>query len=606
MRKLLAWTLTWSAIASLTCQAPRAALAQAPAVVTVDECRNLSDTDVRDRIRELAATSLKAELTAIDYGALVTAHWAKADVNARIDREIDAAVALVRSDTSWADRAYSTVSKSSATRYATAVADKTYNSDGFKDALNEMATGVARDAGAQIEKATARISNPIITCVQTALQSRYGGAIAQVFAQESQKNLETNAEQPPVKFDTSDIIANNAASISGLVLVVTRRVIAKVVQSVGARIAGVVASRIVSAVAGLVGLALIAKDIYEAGDGVFPIIAERMKSDETKVIIRDEIAKTIQADIGQQITAIAQETSDRIYAAWLDFKQKYNRLLSLSEKYPAFAEFLKDRRLDQLGKLGQIVDILYGTEGENKLLERVANGSLNKALLDLTDEGLVIAEEQKSIETALRWTAIAGKDLPRVVDLGVYRWLPVDGLSQEKLQKILSINDRIAVARIANLDPQARDLILSLPEDEMRDLARRLNDRQLAAFADYERNLEPNAAKQLLRAVGSDPSIMLSLTAEGLRDAILNSRDQLAALNMITNEEAGLFSYSRILKDAQLVRNGVVNFRVFWERYWVAVIIAGFILLVFVSWLRRLLFGRPQVIIREQGKTRSR
>ena len=102
----------------------------------------------------------------------------------------------------------------------------------------------------------------------------------------------------------------------------------------------------------------------------------------------------------------------------------------------------------------------------------------------------MIAEEQKSIDKALRWTALAGKDLPRVVDLGVYRWLPIEGLTSETLQKILSINDRIAVARIANLDAQSRELILSFPADQMREFARRLNDRQLAAFADYERNLD--------------------------------------------------------------------------------------------------------------------
>ena len=606
MRTLIAWTLTWAAIASLVTQAPLVAYAQSPAVVTVDECRNLSDTDVRDRIRDLASTSLKTELTAIDYAALVNTYWAKAGVDTRIDQEIDDAVAFVRSDTTWADRAYSTVSRSSAARYATAVADKTYNSQGFKDALNEVATGVARDAGAKIEKATSRISNPVIACVQTALQSRYGGAIAAVFAQESEKNLESNAGQPPVKIETSDLVATNAASISGMILVVTRRVIGKVVQSVGTRIAGVVASRIVSSVAGLVGLALIAKDIYDAGDGVFPIIAERMKSDETKLLIKDEIGKTIQTDISQQVGAIAQETSERLYAAWLDFKQKYNRLLALSEKFPAFAAFLKDRRLDQLGRLAQIVDILYGTEGEQKVLERVANGSLNKALLDLTDAGLIIAEEQKSIEKALRWTSVAGRELPRVVDLGIYRWLPVEGLTSEKLQKILSINDRIAVGRIANLDPQSRDYILSLPGDQMREFARRLNDRQLAAFADYERNLEPIAAKRLLRAVADDPSVMLELTAEGLREAILKSRDQLAALNMIIHDDASLtslFDYIRIFKDAELVQKGVVSFRVFWERYWAAVLLGAFLLLVILSWLRRLLFGRPQIIIKE-GKSR--
>ncbi|MBI4723833.1 MAG: hypothetical protein HY765_02105 [Rhodomicrobium sp.] len=594
MRKLIAWTLSWGAIAGLTCQVPRAAFAQQPALVTIGECSNLSDSEVRDRIRELASTNLKTELTAIDYQALVNRHWEKADVSARIDREVDAAIAAVRADSSWVDRAYSTVSKSSASRYATAIADKTYNSPGFRGALEELATGVAKDAGTQIEKATAKVSSPIIACVQTALQSRYGGAVAQVFAQESQKNLEASAGQAPIKIDTSDLVLNNTASISGIVLIVTRRVIGKIVESVGRRIAGMVASRIVSSVAGIVGLALIAKDIYEAGDGVFPIVAERMKADDTKVLIKEETGKTIQAEISQQAGTIAQETADRIFAVWLDFKQKYNRLLSLSEKSPGFADFLKDRRFDQLGRLGQIVDILYGTEGEQRVLERVADGSLNKALLDLTDPGLVIAAEQKSIGKALQWTAIAGRDLPRVVDLGVYRWLSPEGLSRENLQKILLLNDKAALARIANLDPNHRDLVLNLPTDQMRDLARRLSDRQLAALADYQLRLEPVAARRLLRSVSEDPTVMQELSGDGLRQAIFNSRDQLAALNMVIHDDASLVSYGRIMKDAELVRNGAVGYRVFWERYWLSIAIAGFVLLLFLSWLRRLLSGRPR------------
>ena len=112
----------------------------------------------------------------------------------------------------------------------------------------------------------------------------------------------------------------------------------------GRRIAGVVASRIVSSVTGLIGLALIAKDVYDAGEGVFPIITERMKSDETKDGIKDEIAKSIEADVTEQLGTIAQETADRIYSVWLDFKQKYQRLLGLAEQNPDFAAFLKDRR----------------------------------------------------------------------------------------------------------------------------------------------------------------------------------------------------------------------------------------------------------------------
>lgn len=605
MRKFLAWTLTWGAVAGLLCQAPRIAFAQPAATVTIDECRALNDTQVRDRIRELASTNLQSELTTVDYSALIDKYWAKDDISARIDREVDAAVAAVRADSSWLDRAYSTVSKSSAERFATAVADKTYNSEGFKAALDELATSVAKDAGAQVEAATAKVSNPIVACVQTALQSRYGGAIAQVFAQESQKNLGARAEQPAVKIGATDLVLNNAASISGIVLIVTRRVIAGVVEGIGSRIAGVVASRIVSSVAGLIGLALIAKDIYDAGEGVFPIVAGGMKSDETKTLIKNEIAKSIQTDITQQVGTIAQETAERIFAVWLDFKQKYKLLLSLSEKNEDFATLLKDTRLDQLSKLGQIVDILYASEGENRIFERAADGSLSTAVLDLNDAGLAIAAEKKSIADALRWTAVAGQDLPRVVDTGIYRWLSPDGLSHETLEKLLSLNDRIALNRIASLSGEERDFILNLPGSQMRDFARRLSDRQLAAFADYERRLEPGAARALMHAVSETPPVMQELSGEGLQQAIYSSRDQLAALNMILHSEASLFSYGRILKDAELVRSGDVGYRVFWERYWPSIALLAFVLLVLLAWLRRLLFGRPQIVIKEQKNRAS-
>ncbi len=94
---------------------------------------------------------------------------------------------------------------------------------------------------------------------------------------------------------------------------------------------------------------------------------------------------------------------------------------------------------------------------------------------------------------------------------------------------------------------------------------------------------------------------MQDLSGEGMRRAIFNSRDQLAAVSMVIRDEsASMLSYGRIVKDAELVRDGAVNYRVFWERYWFSLAIAAFALLTFLSWIRRLIFGRPQVIIKEK------
>jgi hypothetical protein len=611
LRSVPSHCLAWLAVLALAALPIRPVRAQATppqsssTVVTIDECRNLQDIAVRAKISDVAEASLKSELKGLSYTALVDKYWMEANAGSRLDKQIDDAVAAVRADSSWLDRAYSNVSQTTAERFATAVADRAYNSAEFKAALDDIATGIAKEIGVRLEAAGARVSNPVLACVQTALQSRYGQAVAQVFAQESQRNLDVSAEEGRAKIQAGDLVLSNAASISGIVLIVTRRVIGRMVASMGRRIAGVVASRIVSSVTGLIGLALIAKDIYDAGDGVFPIIAERMKSDDAKNAIKAEIAKSIETDVTSQLADIAQETADRIYSVWLDFKQKYQRLLDLAEHNSDFAAFLKDRKLDQLGKLGQIVDVVVGSEGNARLFERLKDGSLNRALLTLTEPGLKIATDTHSLDIALKWTELADDDLGRVADLGLYRTISPDQIGKDQLQKLLAVPDRGAIERIAALDSGSRDAILSLPQAQIREFARRLNEHELAAFANLRKKLDPGASRLLLREVAENPAVMRPLASQGLTDAIIGSRNQSAALDMALPSGEWLLSYGRIGKDAELVVNGEVQARVFAERYWLSMLAAGIVFLILLSWLRRLIFGsRPTIIIRSDGKSR--
>jgi hypothetical protein len=64
-------------------------------------------------------------------------------------------------------------------------------------------------------------------------------------------------------------------------------------------------------------------------------------------------------------------------------------------------------------------------------------------------------------------------------------------------------------------------------------------------------------------------------------------------------------SYGRIVKDAGLVTHGDVKPRIFLERYWPSLIVAALVLLILLSWLRRMIFGsRPTIIVRPDGKLR--
>ena len=564
--------------------------------ISIQECQNLNDPEVRGQIRKLTEAALTKELADVDYAALVDKHWRDVKMSERLDTEVDEAIRVVRADTNVLGRAYSTVSRETAEKTAIAVAERAYGSEGFKAATADLARGVGADFGARIEGSAAKVAGPVVACVRSALQSRYGGAVAEVFAHETETNLNVAPTIGAAKIDTGDLLLQNTGTISGIVLVVTRRIIGRMVATIGRRVAGLVASRIISTFTGLIGLALIAKDVYDASEGVFPLIAERMKSDEAKDLIKQELTKSIQTDLGQQVSTIAEETSDRIYNFWLDFKQKYAVLLSLAEKNAEFAEFLKNRTVEQLGRLGRLVGFLLGQEQEAGVLKRTRDGSLGRALLNLDDAGVALAIETKSLDTALAWAELAGTRLHKAIDYGIPQLIPPTEITPKQLSTLLDFDNRASAQRVAHLERGARDALLSLPPQTLKDLARRLSERDLAALAAYQNHLQPQAAQRVLREVAEDPSSMRSLGKPSIQSAILDSRDQLSAVTMLLRDNSTL-SFGNIGQDLSQVQSGDVNYRVFVERYWSALLVMGFVALLLLALLKRLFFGRPATVV---------
>jgi hypothetical protein len=568
--------------------------------VTIQECRNLADTDVRARVKELTESVLTREISQVDYGTLVDKHWREARLSERIDVEVDEAIRLARAETTVIDRAYSTISRETAEKTAIAVAERTFGSEGFKSAITDLAQGVARDFGTQIEGASGRVAGPVIGCVQSALQSRYGGAIAQSFVHETEASMNVTPQTGGAKIGGTDLLVEGAGAIAGVVLIVSRRIVAQMVTTIGRRIAGLIASRIISTFTGLVGLALLIRDLYDASEGVFPLISERMKSDEAKEMIKEEITKSISADMNQQLSTIAEETADRIYSFWLDFKQKYSTLLTLAEKSAPFAEFLKNRKIDQIGRLGELVSLILGQEGEPGVFKRVGDGSLARALMDLDENGVSIAVETKSLDAAIAWARLAGRRIQRVVDLGLARIIAPRDITEKQLSTLLDIDDRNAAIRVAGLERTARDAILALPGQRGEELARRLTQDQLTALAMYYTRLQPTAANRLMRAIGENPQVMERLSSPSIQNSILRSQDQLGALNVLLRDNTVL-SIANIVNDFALVRDGQVHYRVFVERYWIAMAIMLIFALLVLIWLRRTLFGRPVVVVKTEG-----
>jgi hypothetical protein len=103
--------------------------------------------------------------------------------------------------------------------------------------------------------------------------------------------------------------------------------------------------------------------------------------------------------------------------------------------------------------------------------------------------------------------------------------------------------------------------------------------------------LERSASQRVLRVVAQTPARMQSLGAPAVRDAVLASRDQQAAVALMLRSDFGL-DPRVTADDFQLVFDGKVSPILLWHKHPVAIVTLALSALIALLMLKRLLFGR--------------
>ena len=207
---------------------------------------------------------------------------------------------------------------------------------------------------------------------------------------------------------------------------------------------------------------LIAKDIWDFRHGVLPIIATEMKSKETKEKVREELAKSVAEQINDSLKEIAEKTAERVVEIWLEFRRAHAKVVDLADRQDDFKRYLESVKATDLPRLDEIVGIVLVGEGEPGVMKRLTDGTLHKAVTGLPPAALDIAREARSLETALQWSAVAGDSLPQVVEYEVHRRAKPQDFTKASLQRLLGMQDRLAVTRLASLTPPARTSLFEL------------------------------------------------------------------------------------------------------------------------------------------------
>jgi hypothetical protein len=555
-----------------------------------EACQAREEPAFHAAIEAISIRALKTGIANVDFRAIVGDEWRRGGLDEIVDNRVDLAVEEVRQETSWANLLESLASQQKAQDLATAVAERVYRSDAMKTALETLAIGVGKEIGKQIQFATEDASEPTLACLKAFVGARYGTTVARAVAGDANKGNAFDPDSATAQVSPGAVLRQSGAGIAGAAILIMRRQLANMARRVGQRIVGAVLARVVSVVAGGVGLVLIAKDIWDLRHGVLPIIATEMKSEDSKEKVQDELAKTFAEQISAHVNEIGAATADRVVDVWREFRNAHAQALELAARNDQFKNFIDTQPPEKLARLDEVVSLVIASEGKAGLLKRLNDGTLNEAVNELPAPALQIARETRSIDTGLRWYALAGDQLVQVVDLDIYRRTTPDKLTKASLQRILALDDRLAITRLVGIDRDARNRLFELPPAELTSLARSLTEAELATLARYLTGLRKEPRERVLRTVAADPTKMQSLSSERVRIAVVASADQTAAVTMMLRQDATL-DPKAIVEDVGLVTGGRVSPILLWEKHPVVIVAGLVVVLILLLMLRRLLFA---------------
>lgn len=552
-----------------------------------EACQTRDEASFRSAIEAITLKALSAGIAGLDYNVLVKDQWREGNLDQVLDTRVDIAVGEVRDETSWGALIKSLASKEKAQELATAVAERVYRSDAMKTAIEGLAVGVAKDLGRHLELASGNAAEPALTCLQAFLGPRYGAAVARFVTSDAESQVALGAEQGAAEVTSADVLKQSGSGLAGAAVLVLRRQMANLARRLGQRIVGSVLSRLVSVAAGGVGLVLIAKDIWDLRHGVLPIIADEMKSQATKEKVREELATVLAEQVREHVKEIAAKSAEHVVEVWQTFRRAHAKALELAESNERFKTYLNGLSAAQLPRLDQIVALILPREGEAGVLHRLEDGTLDQGVARMPAAALEIAQSSGSLDTGLKWQALAGEQIGAVVANEIYQRAKPEDFTSASLTRLLSIGDRLAITRLASVTRGARDSLFDLEPGELKSLARSLTDTELETLASYLSGLTKLPRDRVLKAVASEPGTMQLLASERVRRAVTESRDQMAAVEMMLRPQ-GVLDPVAAYEDMRRAFDGKVSPILVWEKHPVAVVILAMLALIVLAFLRRL------------------
>ncbi len=566
------------------------------------DCSVVPEESLQDELNLVVQEIFAAQLAALDLNAIVEQQWTALGMDRILAEAVDLATARVQSETDLWNKFLSAWSPEAARELALAVATYAFDAPVFRNGMEALADAVSAAIAGELDVASAESTSAALYCMQTFIDANYSAALARAFERRVESAvtgaqlLEADAASP----DLLALIDKHRWALGGVGVIVaaqlTRKLMVTVSQRISQRVAGQLAGRVLGRVgAGVVplagwvlGLGMIAYDLYDSRDGALPQIQAALKSSETAASIRREIAAAIQPELENEAPALARTVANELFAEWRTVKRTIRQVLDLAAEDPAFAELLASlQSQEQLSRLVQLVGVVMANGGRAALDAAVADGSLRR-VLDLPEAAVTIVRDLGSLQAALDWYAAVGGRLNEVAALELHKHLTPAQVDRAQLDALLALKDKTAAARLALLPaPQLAEL-LKLSEANLVALANQLSPDDLAWLAAQTPMLSLEQRNQLVARLLSQPAVIEPLRRLGDLHQLANVGDLNKAITFLAGPRGGL-DYAA---DSGAVLMGEISPQLFWAKYglWPSVG-AGVALLLLLLVALRLAWG---------------
>ena len=519
----LAHALLIALLASTILPVRPASAQQTPPVYSFPECENVKEKLLLGELNRITRSVFEEGQSALNIAEIVDRNWAELDMDSVVDAAVDEAADYVLESEGLWDRIKSGWHPPTAEEFTKKVVTNAFESTRFGDSIDQLSREIVDDLSVEVQVMTLISASSTLLCVQEFIGTSFSQTFAVVLDKNIEEWLAEMTVDPEVDTDVSAILKRRTYTLTGVSLVLGTQIARLLARKLAQQIVGKVVARIIGKAAGslipvagwIIGGALIVWDLIQLQDGSVPQIRESLKGQDVKKEIRAQIAVVVENELGEALPALSDSVALDIFYQWKRFLKDFEHVLRLAEKNEHFRTIVDGVTADQVDKLSELVAV--GTEAlGTELLDRIIETGEFERILALPKITFEILRDTADPELVLAWADFAGEGIVSVVKTELYKVTsPSDLGDRETLEKVLALEDSLAIQVLMKFKVEVRRALLSLRTDQTKWLLSELSEEDLTWLSEYSSELQGQATKILVDFMIRDQVLISQLQGSG-------------------------------------------------------------------------------------------